>query len=148
MRETVDEWDGFDGTTRVYDDRKEKKYQRTVWLVLAVIAGGILVSLAAHHIGELRLISSANRIDARYYEEGAYRTAVYTDETGKEFRYTVGGYVSHDGDRISLYYREDIRAAVPVSSWGWWTFQYIFFGVVFSGSLWRLIRIYRPRQHR
>ena len=28
-------WEGFDGSQIVYDDAKEKKYQRTIWLVLA-----------------------------------------------------------------------------------------------------------------
>lgn len=148
MRETADEWEGFDTASVVYDDRKEKKYQRTVWLVLNVIAGAILISLVWHHIGDLRLIGSANMIEARYEEHGAQKTAEYMDENGRVHKYAVGDYAAHDGDRICLYYREDIRKAAPVSSGGWWIFQYLFFGAVFGVSLWRLIRIYHPKSHR
>lgn len=148
MRDTADEWEGFDAAGTVYNDKEEKKYQRTVWLVLAILAGGILISLVCRHIGDLRLIGSANMIEAKYEERGAQRIAEYTDENGRVYKYALGAYAAHDGDSIRLYYGEDIRQAVPVSSWGWWIFQYLFFGAVFGVSLWRLVRIYHPKRHR
>lgn len=141
-------WEGFDGSQIVYDDAKEKKYQRTIWLVLAVIAGLIFISLLVKHTNEFSMKTKGNYIDAEYYEYNQHHLARYCDQDGVIHNYELDSYTPVlDGETVRLYYKENIDKAVPANTWYYWTRYYIFFGVMLGISLWRLIRIYHPVKH-
>lgn len=141
-------WEGFDGQQVVYDDMKDKKYQRTIWIVISAIAGLILLSLVIKNIEEIHRKTHCNYIDAEYYEYNQHKLARYCDEENLVHNYKLSGYSPVINDNlVRLYYEDDIDQAIPANTWLYWTKYYVFFSAMFGISLWRLILIYHPKKH-
>lgn len=138
-------WDGFDRGEYIYEDKSEKKYQSSIWKILAVISAISLIVLAADHIRALQVIRNGNSITAEYYEESNGRQkAVYYDEDGNMYMYNFeNAYAVHDKDSIVLYYENDIRKVTPKMVWWTWAGRYALFGILFAISFWRIMKIYR-----
>lgn len=120
--------------------QEKKKYGLIrLWVILAVISFMILVSIAFGHTNELTLRLWGHRIEAEYTEKGNHREARYVDEQGTLHTYDLSGYFPvHDGDRITLYYTNNLEEVTPENSMVSWLLYYLFFGAVFGFCMWQI----------
>lgn len=138
----VDLLDGFDGREIVYDEKKEKSYHARIWWALLIAAVLILLRGVTFHIDERKMVHSGNQILAEYNESTAQ--AVYWDTDGLYHQYDISGFsAEHDGDSITLYYRENVAYAEPVHTTGFWLKTYLIFGAASLLCGWRLWKIYK-----
>lgn len=138
-------WDGFDGTAHVYDDKKEKRYQSRIWIVMAGIALVILISLVVKSGKEIYLLNHGQRIEAEYSEERGQLLARFRDENGMLRIIDISGYrPAHKGESITLYYLDAKSEPRPVNTLLSWLFYYFVFGGWFVFCIWRIHKIYRP----
>lgn len=142
-------WDGFDGREIVYDDKKEKAYHSRIWVVLGGIAALILLSLFYQLGKEIVLRINGNKVEAEYYEDALKSYAVFYDENEEKYSVNLSQFFTpvHEGEKITLYYYEDIMEARPMSKPSAWLGYFGFFGVILGVSLWRLRAIWRPKSH-
>lgn len=138
----VDLLDGFDGREIVYDEKKEKSYHARIWWALFVAAALILLRGVTFHIDERKLVHNGNQVVAKYNESTAQ--AIYREEDGSYHQYDLSGFTAeHDGDKITLYYEDEISYAEPIHTVGFWMKTYLFFGISTLFCGWRLWRIYK-----
>lgn len=141
-------WDGFDSTAHVYDDKKEKHYQSRIWIVIACVIIGILISLVVKSCKEIYLLNNGQRIEAEYSEEKGQLLARFRDENGHLRILDISGYKpAHKGESITLYYMEGQAEPRPVNTLSSWLFYYFVFGGLLVFCIWRIHKIYRPRTH-
>lgn len=138
----VDLLDGFDGREIVYDEKKEKNYHARIWWFLLGIVALVLVRGVTFHVNETKMKNSWNVIEADYYESTAQ--AIYIEESGSYHQYDISGFpAEHEGDKIKLYYENEIGYAEPVSELSFWIKTYLIFGAAALFCGWRLWRIYK-----
>jgi len=138
----VDLLDGFDGREIVYDEKKEKSYHARIWWALLLAAILILLRGVTFHIDERQLAKNGQQITAEYNESTAQ--AVYWDADGLYHQYDISGFTAeHEGNAITLYYKEDVAHAEPIHTAGFWLKTYLFFGVASLLCGWRLWKIYK-----
>ena len=141
-RYDVDLLDGFDGRQLVYDEKKEKSYQARIWWFLLGAAVLILLRGVTFHIDEVKMKNSFFMIEATYYEETAQ--AVYVEENGSYHQYDIRGFsAEYEGDRIRLYYKDNVAYAKPVHRINFWIQTYLIFGSMAAFCAWRLRVIYK-----
>lgn len=137
-----DEWDGFDTSNHVYDDKKEKSFQARIWICLAVVMGVVLLVVTSNLITEIKVLSHGTAIIAEVQEDG--RAAKYVDEDGKYYAYNLSSYYpKYDGDAVTLYYIDDIHEARPQNTLISWIGHYAFFGISLGVCVWRIMKIYK-----
>ena len=143
-RHDIDLLEGFDGRQIVYDEEKEKKYQARIWWFFLGIAIFILVRGFIFHVGEMKMKTSWNVIEATYYESTAQAIYRGDGEEGVYYQYDISGFsAEHDGNKIKLYYEEYIAYAEPVHEIQFWLQTYLIFGLVAVFSGWRVWTIYK-----
>ncbi len=142
-------WDGFDGREIVYDDKKEKSYHSRIWIVFLVIGVLMFISLFGRLGSEILLRMNGNTIEADYCKDAAKTYARVYDEDGKLYTINLAQFFTpvHDGDKITLYYYDDIIKARPMSSMSAWVGYFGFFGLMLGISIWRLYAIWKPKSH-
>ena len=141
----VDLLDGYDSSQVVYDEKQEKKYHAGIWICIAFCMGLVLIRGIVFHIEEIYQVASWQCIEADYNEETMYAT--YKDADGVWYQYNVSGLSPvHDGNKIKLYYEEDMRAAEPVSTLSFWLGAYALLGGLIGFSVWRIVRIYKGKK--
>lgn len=130
-------------------DKKDKKKYRVIrlWVILAIISFMILISLTFAHTNELTVRNWGHSIEAEYIENGNYRGARYVDEQGTLHTYDLSSYSPvHDGDKITLYYTNNIDDVQPENSLLSWLLYYLFFGAVFGVSMWQIHKFGHSKQ--
>lgn len=138
----VDLMDGFDGREIVYDEKKEKSYHARIWWALFIAAVLILLRGVMFHVDERKLVNGGNQIVAEYNETTAQ--AFYREENGAYHQYDISGFAAeYDGDKITLYYEEQIGYAEPIHTAGFWIKTYLIFGAASLVCGWRLWKIYK-----
>ncbi len=144
-RESEDAWEGFDGREVVYNEKEEKKYESTVWKYLLGVAIIMLLIVVFKHVEEIRLYTKGHCIEAVYMKNGnGTEVARYINEDNRLQIFDITGMNAvHDGERVKLYYMENINTATPMTRWTEWALYYIFFGVLLCVSLWRIFRVYK-----
>ena len=141
-RHDIDLLDGFDGRQIVYDEKKEKSYQALIWWFLFGAAALILLRGVVFHIREVNMKNNFSVIEASYHEGTAQ--AVYVEENGAYHQYDISGFsAEYAGDRICLYYEENISYAEPVHKISFWIQTYLIFGTMIGLCAWRLWVIYK-----
>lgn len=141
------EYDGFDGRNPVqpYDDKKEKRFQADIWILLAIFFFLMFVSSCYRHMEEYHLIQNSVCIEAKFHASDY--TATYFDDNGKYYGFDVSGYSPVvDKDKICLYYMEDIAKARPANVLGFWIGTHLLFIALFAFSMWRIVAVYH-RKH-
>ncbi|MCM1113523.1 MAG: hypothetical protein NC399_09750 [Muribaculum sp.] len=141
MRDDVGEaWDGFDGSPHLYNERKEKRWQKSVWRVLACLMGLMILYQIRDQAEENRLMRQGAVIEAEYDSQS--RTARFRDDTGRYHIVNLSGYYpAHEGSRIRLYYERDAGTARPRNALAAKLFCYCFFGGILGFCLWRIGRV-------
>ena len=83
------EYDGFDGkdSAQPYDDKKEKRFQADIWILLAVIFFLILVKTCYEHMSELYLVNNGSCIEAEYHSSSM--RATYFDENNAYYGFDI-----------------------------------------------------------
>lgn len=143
---TRNEYDGFDGGNKPYDDKKEKRFQADIWILLTSIFFLIFASSCYKHIDELHLVQKGACIEAEFHD--SYYKATYYDENGKYYNFDISGYAPVvDGDIIRLYYKDDIAKARPANTGSSWLGIHLLFGALSALSMWRLIAVYHKKSH-
>lgn len=141
-RYDVDLLDGFDGRQIVYDEKKDRKYHARIWWFLLGVVVFVLLRGVIFHIEEVRMKKNFQVIEATYYEDTAQ--AVYVEENGLYHQYDIRGFsAEYEGDRIRLYYENQIGDAEPVHETGFWIKTYLIFGLAGIFTAWRLWMIYK-----
>lgn len=141
-------YDGFDNSCSVhsYDEKKEKWYEASIWVCIAVISGMILLYTIVEHSCEIYRMYWGKCVEA-YYDEDR-RIAVYTDQEGKEYKLTLGSYEPvYEGNTVKLYYTESIINARPANTMISWLRYYAFFGTLFGLSIWRIVKTYKKKHY-
>lgn len=145
--ESRSEFDGFDNSDSVkkYDDRKEKHFQADIWIFLSIIFVGIFAVNCYKHIRELQLVKNGICIEAEYFAE--QMRATYFDENRNYYSFDVSGTRPvAEGDRIRLYYMNEIRSARPQTENTFWIGCYIIFGALSAFCIWRVVSVYRKKK--
>lgn len=140
-------WEGFDGQEMIYDEKKEKRHEASIWFYLMGFSLIILGIIMYNHISEIITIHNGTCIEAKFSVMGnGSEVATYYDADGRPHFYDVSGMnAEHDGTTIKLYYRDNINDALPKSAWYERIWHYSFFGVIFGISLWRILKLYRKK---
>ena len=144
--ESRSEFDGFDNSdsAKAYDDRKEKRFQADIWIFLSIVFVGIFITNGYKHIRELQLVQNGICIEAAFY--GEQMRAAYVDENGKYYNFDVSGTRPvAEGDKIYLYYTDEIRKARPQTENTFWIGCYVFFGALSAFCIWRVVAVYRKK---
>lgn len=141
MRDDVgDAWDGFDGREHLYDERKEKRWQKSIWRVLACVMGFMILYLISDQAEENRLVRQGSMVEAEY--DALSLTARFWDEAGRRHTVNLNGYYpAHEGSRVRLYYEGNVEMARPLNSLPSKLFAYCFFGALLGLCLWRIKRV-------
>ena len=138
----VDLLDGFDGREIVYDEKKERSYHARIWWALLGAAVLILLRGVTFHIDEIKMQRNWKTIEADYSETTAQ--AVFIEENGIYHQYDLAGFdAAHHGDKMTLYYEEDVAYAQAVHELSFWIKTYFIFGLAILFTGWRLWVIYR-----
>ena len=137
----VDLLDGFDGREIVYDEKKERSYHARIWWALLGAAVLILLRGVTFHIDEIKMQRNWKTIEADYSETTAQ--AVFIEENGMYHQYDLAGAAAHHGDKMTLYYEEDVAYAQAVHELSFWIKTYFIFGLAILFTGWRLWVIYR-----
>lgn len=148
-KNNIDLWDGFDNTESVYDDRKEKQFHSRIWVVLVLVAGGMLLSLFWQLGKDLVYKTRGTAIVADYEKDATKCYARYYDEDRNLYTYNMSDFFAPkaDGDKIVLYYLTDLTEVRPMSLLSVWLVYFSFFSVMFGICIWRLYRIWHPKTH-
>lgn len=143
MKEYTDEsWDGFDGKSYVYDEKKDKRYSSGIWKITALLSALMLIYIFSNHIKELNLIKQGTCIEAAYDEDKM--TAWYADENGKRYNFILRSYYpANRNGYVRMYYINDIRYAQPETSPMVRLSHYMIFAVIFAVSARRIWKIYK-----
>ncbi len=138
----VDLLDGFDGRELVYDEKKERSYHARIWWALFGAAVLILLRGVTFHIEEIKMQRNWKTIEADYHETTAQ--AVYVDEKGAYHQYDLAGFsAAYHGDKVTLYFEENVAYAKPVHVLSFWLKTYFIFGATILFTGWRLWVIYK-----
>lgn len=138
---TGNEWDGFDNQSIVYDDKKEKHWQSSVWKVIAFFSAAMLIYIFSNHMKELYIINHGNNIEAVYNKD--IMVASCFDKNGEWHSYDLSGYYPVvQNDHVILYYMDDIKKAQPRNSTISRILFYMFFGVILVFAIFRIVKIY------
>lgn len=142
-RECEDAWGGFDTAQTVYDPKEEKRYESLVWKYLAGVALVVCALVFYMHTKELHIINNGTCIVASYDVDSHGNEIVrYSDENEKLYMYNVSGLSAvHEETQICLYYLDNVQDAVSKTKWQLWAVYYLFFGILFGFSVWRIIKI-------
>ena len=144
--ESRSEFDGFDNTDPVqaYDDRKEKRFQADIWILLSIFFVGIFLINGYKHSRELLLVKNGTCIEAEYFEK--QRRAFYSDGNGTYYNFDVSGfYQVKDDDGIDLYYTDEVMEARPQTAPAFWIACYVLFGALSVFCIGRVVSVYRKR---
>lgn len=143
-------WEGFDGQETVYDEKKAKRHEASIWFYLLGFSLLILVIIIHNHMSEIITIQNGTCIEAKYSVMGnGNEVATYYDDDGKPHFFNISGMNAvHDGSTVKLYYMDDINEAITKAPWYERLFHYSFFGVIFGISLWRILKIYGKKRSR
>lgn len=139
-----DEWEGSGAGNSVYDEKEDKKYQARIWVCIAAVMAVVIIYLTGNLISEVHMILNANYIVAEYDVE--HSIATYTTEDGRHCSFDVSGfYPKHDGDKIKMYYTDDVNMAIPQNTLISWLKNYAFVGVIFALCVWRIVVIFKGK---
>lgn len=144
--ESRSEFDGFDNSNSVqaYDDKKEKRFQADIWILLSIFFVGIFLTNCYRHAHERQLLQNGTCIEAEYFEQQG--RASYIDSDGKYYHFDVsGGFPVTNGDRIQLYYTDEVLEAQPQTAPAFWIACYVLFGALSAFCIWRVVCVYRKR---
>lgn len=96
--ESRSEFDGFDNSNSVqaYDDKKEKRFQADIWILLSIFFVGIFLTNCYRHAHEQQLLQNGTCIEAEYF--GQQGRASYIDSDGKWWLPCTG---KEDNQRIN-----------------------------------------------
>ncbi len=144
-KEAYNDWAGFDSDTYVYNERKEKWYQATIWWCLGVIALAISVSLIVREIKDYYITQTYQCVRAELRDDKGY--AVYLVEDVIRLYYLPPHSVKTDGNYVLLYYKNDIKYAEAVPTLASWLPHQIFFAALTLFSGWKLWTIYKGKKH-
>ncbi len=144
-KEAYNDWAGFDSDMHVYDERKEKWYQATIWWCLGVIALVISVSLIVREIKDYYITRTYQCVRAELRDDKGY--AVYLVEDVTRLYYLSSHSVKTDGNYVLLYYKNDIEYAEAVPTLASWLPHQIFFAALTLFSGWKLWTIYKGKKH-
>lgn len=131
---------------KVFD--KEKWYQASVWVALAVFSLFVLCCTTFQFVREQVIMKTGHCIEADYFESSqagsVYKLATYEDEKGQVHYYTLNDFnpVIED-NMVRLYYTEYIENAVPQNTALTWAGDYLIFGSMLAFNIWRIIVNYR-----
>lgn len=135
-------WDGFDGRDSYYDEKKDKKWNSTIWKLIACLSALMLLYIFVNQMRDVLLVKQGICLDAEYDEEKM--VAIYKDENGQQYTYSLNSYSPESKDgRVKLYYRYNIRAARPRNSTISFVKNYCFFSIIFAIAVWRIWKIYK-----
>lgn len=142
-------WDGFDKAEYHYDEKKEKRYQSSIWKYLFALASIMLILTSYKFIEELNFIINGSSFVASYdVDNDGAEIVRYFDEDKNFYMFNVTGLNAvHEETTIKMYYLDDMNEAVPRTVWWLWFFYYAFFGIIFGISLWKIILIYRKKKY-
>lgn len=124
------ESEGFmDSQSEFYDgdEREERWYQSSIWVVLTVICSVLFLFVAWLNIKEIMLKANGKKITAPYlpYSDSLSIKA----EDGKPYVIDFGGqFPSHREYEIDLYYYDNIAEAKPLTILEFWIITELFFG--------------------
>lgn len=145
--ESRSEFDGFDSTNsvRAYDDRKEKRFQADIWILLSIFFVGIFLMNCYKHVREQQLVRNGTCIEAQYFAQ--QRRASYVDEDGTYYHFDVSGFFQvEDGGGINLYYTDEISRARPQTVLAFWIACYVLFGALSVFCIGRVVSVYRKKK--
>lgn len=136
-------WDGFDGRAQAYDEKEEKKWHSGIWKLIACLSALMIIYIFVNHMKDLLLVQQGICIEAEYDE--TKNLARYVDENGQVYVYSDlynYDFKSEDG-HLKLYYRYNIHAARPRNVLMSYVKYYVFFGILFGISAWKIWKIYK-----
>lgn len=145
-RYDVDLIEGYDSGACLYNEKKEKRYQASVWIGIMVFMGILLIRGIIWHVEEVYAVFNYQTVEAEYNEKMYY--AYYKDENGREHQCSLSGHEPYIRDgKVTLYYKEDITKAFPVNTAWFWGKIYLFLGGVMAICIWRISKIYAGKRH-
>lgn len=130
------------------DARQEKWYHASVWVGLAVVAFMVLCYTSFQFGLERYLIKNGSCVVAEYTEKtlskgNTYKVASYAED-GKIYRFDLNAfYPVTNGNKVKLYYKNNIETAVPENVWWIWAQDYFIFGSMLAFNIWRIWANYR-----
>lgn len=142
----VDLMEGYDAKDCIYDEKKEKRYQATIWIVIMVCMILVLLRGVIWHIEELYIAATYQKLEAEYNEKSDY--AYYIDRDGKEKQCSMDGYDFEINDgKVTLYYNKDFSEIRPINTIWFWVKIYLFLGGIIAICIWRITKIYTKKSH-
>lgn len=142
------EWEGFDHSNNVYDERKEKSYHARIWWCLAIVGVGIFISLIVRQYKDYKITQTYNCVRAEVYGKPEDCNVVYKLENGRErIKHIPSHPVKKDGEYILMYYTDDSAYAKTIPSFKNWLPYYVFFIGISVLSVYKLYLIYMKNKH-
>lgn len=142
----MDLMDGFDAKACVYDEKKEKRYHATVWIVIMVCMILVLFRGLLWHVEEIHIAATWQKTEAEYNEKSGY--AYYYDTDGREKQCSLDGYEPQIKDgKVILYFSEDMTEIHPVNTFWFWGKVYLFLGGMIAICIWRITKVYKKTNH-
>ncbi len=125
-----------------YDEKKEKKYEARIWIVLAVI-GLVMFVITSFDIGRVEVYKRTGDTYIVIKNDGSHSVPI-KGNNGRVKMLDVGflEYISKEGEVFVYSETGDISTAVV--QYSFWIVLFLFiFILMFSGSVYMIVRIYR-----
>lgn len=134
-----------------YDEhvKKDIKYHRTVWRVLIGVAIVALAFTIALSVQEYDYMHNGTAIECKFYQNFDENKAYATySEGGKYYSYDLKDlYVVYEGDRVMMYYKDNIYNAIPQTPLVVWIVCYAVSIGLLAVSIWRHHVVTHPVIH-
>ena len=128
------------------EDREERKFNSSIWIVFTVILSAIFLFVVYLNIQEIVLKTNGTKITTKYLPyndkvsiKGEYGTPLVIDFGGQ--------FPSHRDHEIDLYYYDNIADAKPLTMLGFWIGSELFFGSLTLVCFFRAKKNLMPTHH-